>query len=172
MTDAVQISQVVGLPDVLVDNHFSMFFPILPGGGDTEAFWIRNMTGILPGKSNAVTKVDLHRHTANFANRLKFGHTFQANYLDTGDRKVLKALQLWQKQCTDPQTGLPNPKETYVADPKVIIYGADNNPVETRTFYNLFVSAVSDVPLNGASENAPLIFPVTFTYDMWLSDDE
>lgn len=172
MTEAVQLNQVVDLPDVLVDNHFSLYLPVMPGGGDSDAFWVRNMTAVLPGRSNAVTKVDLHRISVNYANRQKYSHTFSANFIDTADRKILNALKLWQGRITDPRTGLPNPKQTYVVDGQVMIYGAANEIVEKRTFYNLFVNAVNDTPLNGASENAPLTFGVNFTYDYWLSDDE
>jgi hypothetical protein len=168
MTEPVQLSQVVELPDVLVDNHFSLYIPIVPGGGDSDALWVRSMNGVLPGQSNAVTKLTLHRLDTHYANRKKQPQSFRATYVDMSDRKVIDAFKNWQAQITDPLTGLPRPRDTYQVKGEITLFGADNQPVEIRDFYRLWVSDVQDSGLNGQSENNPLQIQVTFTYDYWL----
>lgn len=167
MPGAVQLSQVVTLSDVLVDNHFSFWISAIPGG-DSDAFYIRNMTASLPGDENAVTKVTLHRHDVNYANRRKFTQRFTATYIDTEDRKILTGLKLWRAAVTDPITGLPAAKAAYARIAQVAIYGSYGTTVESREYVNIWPSKVNDVPLNGSSENAPLTFSVEFTYDMWV----
>jgi hypothetical protein len=163
----VLLPQVLTLPDVLVNNHFSLLLPDIPGGGDTEAFWVRNMTAVLPKKSHGVTKAVLHRHSVHFANRQDFGDSFTATFMEMADRRILRALRGWQNLIVNPQTGIPFPKIAYARIGKIEVYNALNIPIESRTFFGIWPSEVSEIQLDGASENTPITVSVTFTYDAW-----
>jgi hypothetical protein len=163
----IQLSQVIDLPDVITDNHFDLFLPFIPGGGDADQFSVRNMTAALDGKSHGTTKITLHRQDVNFANRAKFPQTFQATYIDSTDRKVLSAFENWENQITDPNTGLPRPKSFYTVDGNLHVYDSNNRVVEKRVYKNLWVSNVTYSQLNGNTENSPLQISATFTYDYW-----
>lgn len=162
----IELTQVASLGDVLLQDHFDLIIPAIPGGGDGQSMTIRNLTASLPGRSNTAIAVELHRHKVHFAGKRTYSHSFTATYIDTADRKVIDALINWQNQITDSASGLPRPKTDYATVGVVNIYGSNNSVVETRTFYGLFISSIGDINLSGAN-NAPMEISVTFNFDYW-----
>jgi len=167
MASPIELTQVTSLPDVLLQDHFSLLIPAMPGGGDARTFEIRNMTATLPGRSNNVVAVELHKHKVHYAGKRIYPHTFSSQFVDTSDRKILDGLLDWQNMMTTQDTGLPRPKEDYATTGVITIFGADNRPVDTRTFYGLFPSNVQDIALAGAT-NSPIQVQVSFNYDYWM----
>jgi hypothetical protein len=165
---AVELSQVISLPDVLLGDHFDFTIPNIPGGGDGQTLMIRNMTAQLPEQGNNPIPVELHRFKTHFAGKKDWGSSFQATFVESADLKVIDAIKNWQNQMTDPDTGLPKPRKNYVTTAVVKIYDSENKPAEQRTFYNLFVSKMDSVPLDG-SANSPVRITVTLNYDYWVS---
>jgi hypothetical protein len=163
----VVLGQVLVLPDVLTNNHFSLSISDLPGGGDAEAFRIRNMTAVLPKKSISVTQAVLHRHKVHFPNRQDFGESFTATFMEAADRKIMNGLKGWQATIINPQTGLPFPKALGVRNGAVEVYNSANLVAERRTFFNMWPSDIAEIALDGSTENAPIVISVTFTYDAW-----
>lgn len=167
MSRPIELDQITSLPDVLLQDHFNFLIPNIPGGGDGQTLTIRNMTATLPGRANNVIPLELHRHKTHYSGKRIYRHSFQAQFVDTADRRVLQALLNWQNQMTEESTGLPRPKEEYATTGVVTIFGADNTAVEERTFYGLFVSDVADIALSGQS-NAPIQVTMTLNYDYWM----
>lgn len=164
----IEMGQVTSIPDFIQTDHFSFLLPVIPGGGDSEAFHIRNLTAVLPGKSNQIVSAVVHRIQINRAGRLVFPHQFQATYIDTPDSKIIQGLRNWQALNTDPETGLPNPSQLYMTTGMALIYGPDNKVIERREFQNLWVPNVADLSLGG-DQSAAARFQVTFSYDAWFA---
>lgn len=162
----VTLQQVVSLPDVLLQDHFDLLIPNPPGGGDGEALMIRNMTAVLPGRSNRPIPVELHRHKTFYGGKRDYGNSFSASWVDTTDRRVINTLKSWQDLITDPTTGLPLPKTVYNTTATITIYDASNAPSELRTFHGLFIVSLEASNLSGSS-NQPLPVSATFSFDYW-----
>lgn len=162
-----ELGRVAALPDVVLMDHFDLIIPNVPGGGDSEGLTIQNMSAVLPGRANAAIPIELHRHRIHQPGKRTYGHSFQAQFVDTAERKVINALSAWQDRITDRVTGLPRPKADSMTTAVARIYNADNSAYEERTMYGFFVTNVPDIALNGSS-NSPAIFAVTFNYDYWL----
>lgn len=168
----VELSNVISLPDVLLTDHFDLNIAAPPGGADGQSLLIRNMTASLPGRSNSIIGVTLHRHKVNYAGRRTYPGSFQASFVDSSDTLVLDGLRAWQDQITDQATGLPAPKSNYATTATVTIYNANNMAVEQRTYYGLWISAISDISLTGGEGSGSSVqVSVTFTYDYWLPKD-
>jgi len=163
----VEIGQVTGITDFLQPDHFSFLIPVLPGGGDSEAFHIRNLTAILPGRANQVVQGEMHRFKINRAGKPIYQHTFTATYMDATDKKILDGIQAWQNMVNNPETGLPNPSDMYMTTGLAMLYDMNNRVVERREFHNLWISNFQDLSLDGASASMAR-FSIQFTYDYWL----
>lgn len=162
---AIELSQVVSLPDLLLTNHFSLMVPNPPGGGDGNKLFVQNMSAVLPGQSNTVVALDLHRFKTHFAGKRQWGNEFVAEYVETSENAVFSAFKKWQDMQTHADTGLPMPKAGYTTQGVVTLYDADNNAAESRTFYGLFVKAIGNISV-GETEG-PVKVSVTFNYDYW-----
>jgi hypothetical protein len=163
---AVQLSSVVSLPDVLQLNHFSLLIASPPGGGDGSVLHVRNLTAQLPEKSHTVLTIDLHRFKTHQLGKPSWGEKFTAKYVETSDTKVIQAFRAWQNQISDSVTGLPKPRVGYITRATVTIYGADNQPAEVRTYFNLACAKVSAINLDGKGDSV-MEYEVDFVYDYW-----
>lgn len=163
----VELNTVTSLADVILLDHFELIIPAVPGGGDGQSLNIRNMTAVLPGRSNPAIPVELHRHKVFFGGKRVYGNnSFPASYIESSDHKTFDAFLNWQDQITNPNTGLPNPKSQYATTGVIQIYDSNNEVIDRRTFYGLWVNNVQDVTVNG-SQNAPMVIQVTLNFDYW-----
>jgi hypothetical protein len=163
---AVELAQVTSITDFIQTDHFTLELPALPGGGDRDAFVIRNLTAVLPGRSNQVVKGEIHRFTINRAGKPIWPQEFQASYMDTPDKKILSGIQNWMNLNSDPETGLPQTAARYLTTGVVVLYGMNDAEFERRTFHNLWLSKLADLNLNGATPGMAN-FNLSFTYDYW-----
>lgn len=163
---AVELAQVTSITDFIQTDHFSLELPALPGGGDREAFIIRNLSAVLPGMGNQVVQGEVHRFKINRAGKPIWPQTFQAAYMDTADKKILDGIFGWMALNSDPETGLPMSAASYLTSGIVVVYGMNNEVLERRTFHNLWLSNLADLALNGATPGMAN-FNLTFTYDYW-----
>lgn len=162
----VELGSVTSITDFLQTDHFSFELPMLPGGGDREAFIIRNLSAVMPGRSNQIVSADIHRFKINRAGKPIWPQQFTANYMDTVDRKIIDGIYNWQALNNDPETGLPRPSSEYMTAGVAVLYDMENKEVERRVFKNLWISAVADVALNGAQPGM-INLAITFSYDFW-----
>jgi hypothetical protein len=163
----VELGQVTSITDFLQTDHFSFELPALPGGGDREAFVIRNLSAVLPGRSNQAVSGEIHRFKIKRAGKPVWNQSFVANYMDTVDRKIIDGLYAWQALNNDPETGLPRPSSEYMTAAVAVLYDMENNEVERRVFRNLWIEKIEDVALNGAQPGM-INLAVTFSYDYWV----
>lgn len=163
---AVELSQVTSIADFIQTDHFSLEIPAMPGGGDRDAFTIRNLSAVLPGMSHQVVSGDIHRFKINRAGKPVWPQSFQAAYMDATDRKVLDGIHNWMALNSDPETGLPQPAASYLTTGLVVVYDMDNKELERRVFHNLWLSNLADLQLNGAQPGMAN-FQLTFSYDYW-----
>jgi hypothetical protein len=167
MPEPVILEKVIALPDVLTTDHFNMLFPQIPGGGDSGQFLIQQMTGVLPGMKNEAMKVVLHRHAVLYAGKREYGHSFEAEFVDTFEKPILSGLKGWQELIDSVPDNLPKLKASYISDCLVEVYGAENSVVESRRFRNVWPSSIKDITLGTEGATAPVKVSVTFAYDYW-----
>ena len=163
---AVELSQVTSISDFIQTDHFSFEIPALPGGGDREAFIIRNLSAVLPTLGHQVVSGELHRFKIHRAGKPDYGSSFNATYMDATDKKILDGIHNWQSLNSDPETGLPNPAATYLTTGICVIYGMDNRELERRVFHNLWLAKADPINLNGATPGM-MNLSLTFQYDYW-----
>lgn len=172
---SISIQSVSGLSDVFLSDNYELVIPNLPSAlgatlsnptSASNELTIKNVTTSVPELQNQQVSVWIHRQKVKWAGRRDFGDSITTSFIETASTTVVNTLYAWSNLIVPLNTGIPNPKSTYIA-PKLTVYmlNASNQQSLAFNLYNVWPSKITPSELGSSSEGSPVTFSVTWTYD-------
>lgn len=148
-------------------NAFELYVPNLPGGGNVQALRLRLTTCDNP-ISMEVSVVDLHtkRFYYKFAGALKPKQQITAVFQESANGVITSALQLWQAQTVNWNTGYNFSKDRYATTAYLYLIGVNEKYYAEVPMRNFWLSKYEQSGLEQNREkNDILTVTATFEFD-------
>jgi len=132
-----------------------------------EDLQIRCRTVTIPGRSQEVITSNYGGMEVHFPGRQKFTQPFNITFEEFADRKVAKALYVWQQSVFDTDVGGGAGKQAV----NVFLQLTDYAGLSTQSYgkiklTNCWPESVAEVPLSYA-ENGAIQYTLALRYDTW-----
>lgn len=105
MTRPLEITDVLGEPDILDLNRFLMVFPSIPGGGNSRNLAIRCFSASIPGISNEAFEAMMGGHTMNYRGRKIYNNPISLSFYEDVNMNTLRTLRGWHERVVGSQSG-------------------------------------------------------------------
>lgn len=162
------LQDVAGLPDPLLSYNFDLFFPTIPGGGNTRGMTVKCMSTALPGMQLEQQTAALHGVEINYAGRQIWQKTFQATFIETRDATTRFAIRKWVEFARNNRQNRGNYKADYGVDAVMRLYDDIPNVINETKIIGVFPTQLDDVNMDG-SQGSIVQVSVTFSYD-WTEE--
>ena len=173
MATRVSFDDILGLPDILSNDAFYFVIASVPAGGSGDV--LRNLAlkclnTNIAGSSTEKMTVALHSHQRNFRGRGIQPQTLSVTYYEDQTMATYKILKAWKEFIVGTRSGVSRGfLHDYSTSATLTVFDHPGNPIMQTTFYNLFITDIPDMALDGGS-SAPLQISVTFSYDYTDAD--
>ncbi len=162
------LTDVAGLPDPLLSYNFDLFFPAIPGGGNSRGMTVKCMSTALPGMQLEQQTAALHGVEINYASRQIWQKTFQATFIETRDAQTRFAIRKWIEYARNNKQNRGNYKADYGVDAVMRLYDDIPNVINETKIVGCFPTQLDDVNMDG-SQGSIVNVSVTFSYD-WTEE--
>jgi hypothetical protein len=153
-------------------NHFLVSIPIKWADSkiNSKLTFLCNSAS-LPASSITEIPVMFQGRSVHVAGERVFGDWSINVYNDT-DFDIRDAFEYWSERMLNAQntSGVMAPKD-YVSDLFVDQLDRNGKPIKTYAFVNAFPTNIGDIALSYNAGGEIESFPVTFSYDYWVTED-
>lgn len=133
-----KFTDVVAAGDVLPNNRHTLYFPVLPNGINGKELTLRHGTVSLPPWEVGQIIVKMYGWSLAFAGRRNNTNTFTADFVETTDAPVVKALLGWQGMCAGFKQPIGSPKAKYAVNCKFTAADTTGKSAIIGTMYNVW----------------------------------
>lgn len=151
------------LPDPLFTYQWDVFFPSLPGSGDSRSLTYKATSASIPGSLIENVPVNLAGVELRYAGRENYSHAFALTLHETRDTGSLEMMRRWQKVARDNNTNTGTYKNIYSTSVELSLYDDTNTEVRRITLKGCWVETIDDVQLDRAS--GAVAITCTLSYD-------
>jgi hypothetical protein len=168
----ISLSDVNSLPDLMSTDRYELILGNIPGGNPTRPLAIKCQMITLGGVQIETVPTTLHGHTVNFRGRNIFDNSMQATFVEDNTMGTMKALQAWKQLIvgTNSGGGLSKKAGYAITQVQVKLYKETNALATTQYIYNVFLSDIQSIQLDGMNSQIMLVNAM-FTYDWWEWSD-
>lgn len=163
----VTLTDVVGLPDPMLNDNFELIFPRIPGSNDDgRNFRLQCKSGVKPGMTIQEVEIELFGHKVKHAGRKTFSGTMSVSFVESRDGRIITSLEDWAESVrgTDSQHGTF--KEEYAITATLVIYDQTGDAALTYTIYGVWPTEVPEYTFDG-SGGSNITADCTFSYDYY-----
>jgi hypothetical protein len=154
--------------DPLDQILFRMYFPSIPGGGNTASLEINCQNAIWAGSSTEDYEVTRHGITKTYRGRRVYPRTLSINFVELTGAPITKALKNWLDYKAGSETNASQGfSQDYTTTAYLEIHDTTRQATHTITYLRLMVQDVPDITMDGTS-SGQVVLSATFKYDKVL----
>lgn len=158
------LSEVLSLQDPLQSWQFDIFFPRIPGAGDTRPATYKAQSTTLPGGTLDKVEVALHGVKLQFAGQANYSHSWEVTFIETRDTGTRSMFMNWRENARSWIQNTGTYKSEYGVACDVVLYDDLPSVVRTVRLFGCWPETVGDYSLDGSASNL-VTMPVTFSFD-------
>jgi hypothetical protein len=165
---ALTEAQVLGLPDVISNDRFTVNFGAIPTFGDTStSLLIKCMDVYIPGINNERFEVGLGTMYRSFRGKRNYQRSMMMTFVETVDLSTLQALREWLEFIAGTSSGNSQGFiASYGVTPTITAYDTAGNAADTITLVNCFPYQLQDIALSTAQGTQAMLVQCDFSYDV------
>lgn len=162
----VTLTEVLGIPDPMLNDNFELTFTKIPGGGDGRKMRLQCRSGVKPGMSVQEVEVELFGHKVKHVGRKTFSGSMSVGFIESYEGRIVEGLENWAEVCrgTDTQSGAF--KKDYAVTATLTIFDQTGAEALVYEIYNVWPTEVPEYSFDGAGGSA-IQADATFAYDWY-----
>jgi hypothetical protein len=156
--------------DPMLDDNFEIIFSNLPVDGmdGAKSLRIHTKTGTLPGATIEEVIKEAFGYQLRYAGRKTFSGSFQMEFNENHQAKILKIMRKWHAKIRTTKTALGRFKKEYAATVTFRLLDQTGAMVDETTIKGVWPGQVPDYQFSGAAQAVPC--SIDFKFDYILTD--
>lgn len=158
--------------DPMLDDNFEIIFSNLPVNGmdGAKSLRIHTKTGVLPGHTIDEVLKEAFGYQLRYGGRKTFSGSFQLEFNENHEAKILKILRKWSNKIRKTKTGLGSFKKEYAAVATFRLLDQTGALVDESQIKGVWPGQIPDYQFSGTAQAVPC--SVDFKFDYIETDED